>query len=225
MTHLLRNVIALGCFAGLATVYGCSAQTGPEGSDPQEVDGTPVGVAQEAGRGSSSSSSSSSGGVTQFNSCNISQTPIPVTDPCGSILCGPVGDTFCCKTEFDGQCVNEALSFCRNLQFPFSPAQAFCTSCPGTPTIFNPFPFPNICSVLSVGFDFGCPGASWDENLPPPGCAARVCEQSPLCCEQAWNDTNNCRVLADRLCQAGCGVSTLSNGNGNNGKGNGKGGN
>ncbi len=185
MTHLLRNIIALGCFAGFATVNGCAAQTDPEGSDQQQgAAAPPVGEAQQASY------------YDGFNLCNISPGPAPKNDSCAQFICAPgkyggLNHPSCCTSQWDGSCVLEALQFCA--------AGNECTSCPS----FSPYlPGRSLCDVGSA-FDYGCPGFAWDENLPPP-CIAQVCNSSPACCESSWSDKYNCRSLANQYCGAGC---------------------
>jgi len=178
MAHLFRNIVALGCFAGFAAVNGCGAQTGPEGSDQQ--DETSAAPTDEAHEGPEARHVR---GAVDPDYCNIGPAITASDSNCANTVCNLIGDKACCTTAWSGNCVQEALAYCRSATFG-GPVTCSCTH--------------SVCTT-GASLDYGCPGAS----TFVPQCVARVCSAPGMsyCCTGTWD--GNCVTAAKNLCFGG----------------------
>ncbi len=177
MTRLLRNVVAFGCFVGLAMANGCAAQPGGEGNDQQQQDAveTPVGEAQQA-----------SSGYYSQDACNLGGPLDEYSNYCAALLCDPwiFPNSTCCTVAWDISCVSLALSLCNTSCY-----------CPHDP-----------CTT-GDRLDAGCPGRRFDENLPAPAVAQVCSTPGlSYCCTKKW-DSGCVEAYEASFGTANCGSS------------------
>ncbi|MFO0632752.1 MAG: hypothetical protein U0168_07880 [Nannocystaceae bacterium] len=142
--------------------------------------------------------------------CCVASTAAGCQDQaCQDAVCA--ADSFCCDTQWDGQCANEAAALPACLGFESCPASVCGDGtvsggevCDGTAlggqtceTLGYPPPTSNCC----VG-NHGGPGC--DDG----GCQAAVCAVDPFCCDTVWDGI--CADEAGSFCSLGCGDPVCS---------------
>ena len=103
----------------------------------------------------------------------IHGTPGCEVEACEDIVCA--GDAFCCGTEWDSFCVQDALQNCGS-----------------------------VCVPTSVDDGPGdCCAAHGNPGCDPDSCEDAVCALDPFCCSSPWDET--CAEEAATVCPSQCG--------------------
>lgn len=137
------------------------------------------GLIYECGVGGGSTGGGDPGGSgsCDHDACETGTAMDGSCDPCAADVCAI--DEYCCTTEWDQTCVNEAAQYC----------SAGCT--PGGE---DPGPDPAVCH------DECTEGEPMDASCN--GCVEAVCQQDDYCCSTEWDSV--CIGIVSELCTPPC---------------------
>jgi len=149
---------------------------------------TGVGGGTGGGGGSTGVTSTGVGGGTGGGTtgpchevCEVGDTMATTCDPCVAKLCA--ADAFCCKTEWDAQCVSEVPQYCGDT-CPVTTGTGSSTGTGGS----------------TCAHDVCMAGAALNALCTP--CATSVCTEDPYCCAVKWDAS--CVDEVTMYCPPGC---------------------
>jgi len=216
VSPLTGNVIGIHTNAGCTSSGGANNGTAIQQANLQNALANPQGICNIAATCSGAA-----------GNCYISNgSPGCNNTACCSIVCQ--ADPFCCNTNWDGLCANQALSLCADCG---TPGAGNCFSANGSPGCNDS----DCCAIVCADDPFCC-NTAWDgfcaaaaiencSNCGEPGsgscyssngspgcingdCCEQICASDPFCCGTTWDSV--CATAALANC-TNCGDPTAGN--------------